>query len=105
MPESRYDAVAVDLTTNKVRIMERNLDGPNVDAFCNMAVMRRGVQDEFFAPTTAGKYNEGDDWQGRGFEGLVEEDPRSNDRIVVVGNMAFPRGPRGLGSSRDYDDD
>jgi hypothetical protein len=43
-----FDVVAVDLTTNAERVMERGLTHKNAEAYVMMAVMRRGVEDEFF---------------------------------------------------------
>ena len=38
----------------------------NAEAVVNMAVMRKGVESEFFSEVPAGKYKEGDTWKGNG---------------------------------------
>ena len=60
------DVVAVDLVTNTVRMMAENKTESNADAIVNMAVMRRGVDEEFFAVVPHGKYAAGDKWIGAG---------------------------------------
>lgn len=57
-----YDVVAVNMDTNKVRFMEQNKTLPNAEAIVNMAVMRRGVDEEFYAPVIAGSHKEGDEY-------------------------------------------
>jgi len=61
-----YDVVAVNLETNKetnkVRFMAQGKTLPNAEAIVSMAVMRRGLDEEFFAEVPAGKYQEGDSW-------------------------------------------
>lgn len=55
-----WDCVAVNLKTNKVRILERNKTLENAEVFNRIAVCRRGVDEEFFVKTVAGKFNDGD---------------------------------------------
>jgi hypothetical protein len=53
-PTQLYDVVAVDLKTKAVRVMDRNLTLENAEAYVSMAVMRRGVDEEFFKAVPAG---------------------------------------------------
>lgn len=59
-----YDIVAVDLKTNKVRLIAEGKTLRNAEAIVEMAVMRRGVTTEFFAEVRAGSYTEGEEWKG-----------------------------------------
>ena len=68
MSEELYDVVAVDRETSKVRFMAQGKTERNAEAVLKMAVMRRGLDEEFFAEVPAGKYKEGDLWK-------VEEQP------------------------------
>lgn len=70
--EARYDVVAVGLlpeNRSMVRIVDKDLSDMNAEATIRMAVYRRGVDDEFFAKVSAGKYQEGDTWSGNGITG------------------------------------
>ena len=58
-----YDVVAVSLTTEKVRLIAEDKTERNAEAIVNMAVMRRGVEEEFFTEVRAGTYKEGDKWK------------------------------------------
>jgi hypothetical protein len=62
--KAMYDVVAVSVESNAVRLMATNKDRKNAEAIVNMAVMRRGVDEEFFAEVPAGLYAEGDQWEG-----------------------------------------
>ena len=55
-----YDVVAVNVDTNKVRLMAQNKTLPNAEAIVKMAIMRRGVDEEFYAEVPSGKYKGGD---------------------------------------------
>lgn len=59
------DVVAVDLKTHLVRVLARRLGAADADAYVNMAVLRRGVEQEFFADAPAGQYADGDKWASR----------------------------------------
>lgn len=65
MTDGKYDVVAVNLETNDVRLMAEGKTYDNAEAVVKMAVMRRGVDEEFFAEVPAGKYKTGDKWSGR----------------------------------------
>lgn len=58
-----YDVVAVDHTTKSVRFMAQGKTLDNAEAIVSMAVMRRGLEEEFFVEVPAGTYKEGDAWR------------------------------------------
>jgi len=60
-----YDVVAVNISTQKVRILAAQKSEENAEAIISMAVMRRGVGEEFYTEVPAGMYKEGDQWKGR----------------------------------------
>lgn len=61
-----YDVVAVKIGgKNTVRFMAEGKTLPNAEAIVKMAVMRRGVNDEFYCEVPAGLYKEGERWEGR----------------------------------------
>jgi hypothetical protein len=64
--EHLYDVVAVNIQSGRVRLMAEGKTRDNAEAVVTMAVMRRGVEEEFYAEVPAGAYHEGDDWQGKG---------------------------------------
>lgn len=64
MKETMYDIVAVNLKTHLVRIMDENRSKANAEAYVNMAVMRRGVEEEFFVAVPHGRYDVGDKYVG-----------------------------------------
>lgn len=61
-----FDVIAVNLCDHKVRIMATDLTAENSEAFVNIAVIRHGVEEEFFVAPPAGLYHDGDVWQGQG---------------------------------------
>ena len=61
-----FDVVAVNFKSNHVRILSTSRDGENADAIVTMAVMRRGIEEEFFGVVPAGMYKDGDRWHGNG---------------------------------------
>ena len=60
-----FDVVAVNLHTNSVRLIAQKKNRRNAEAIVQMAVMRRGVEEEFFCEVSAGKYKTGDTWTGQ----------------------------------------
>lgn len=60
-----YDVVAVSLDDNTVRIMDRNKTERNAEAVIGFAIMRRGVDSEFYAAVPSGTYKDGDEWKGK----------------------------------------
>lgn len=91
--ENTCDVVAVNIKTDTVRVLATEKTRGNAEACVSMAVMRRGVDEEFFSLAQQAKYKDGDKWTGRGE--LPDEEPRDPDHITI-GNMTYPRGPRGL---------
>lgn len=61
-----FDVVEVEISTAKVRIVDRNKDSLNADAIIKLAVMRRGVDNHFFVSVRTGKYKDGDEYIGPG---------------------------------------
>lgn len=66
MSRESFDVVAVSLKgePRKVRVFARDEDEENAEAVIKMAVMRRGVEEEFYTTTRPGAYNDGDIWKG-----------------------------------------
>lgn len=60
-----YDVVAVNIETKRIRLFGERETLPNAEAIINMAVMRRGVDEEFYAEVPTGKYAEGELWTGK----------------------------------------
>ena len=58
----KFDVVAVDLKTHAVRLMANDITESNAQAVIKMAVIRRGVENEFFVEAPVGKYKDGDAW-------------------------------------------
>lgn len=67
MSEQLYDVVAVSLVTtlHTVRLIDRGKTLRNAEAVRDMAVIRRGVDEEFFIEVRSGAYREGDVWKGQ----------------------------------------
>jgi len=63
--EVLFDVVAINLENHTVRVFYRNKDERNADAIINMAVIRRGVEKEFYVKTTPFQYNDGDKYTGK----------------------------------------
>lgn len=55
-----FDVVAVDMDNFRVSVIDRQKSEKNADAIVAMAVVRRGVEDRFFATCPTGRYNDGD---------------------------------------------
>lgn len=60
-----YDAIAVNIETKTVRVFDTNKTLPNAEAISAMAVMRRGVDEEFYTEVPAGQYKDGDKYERR----------------------------------------
>lgn len=60
-----YDVVAINIQTNSMRMIATRKTIQNAEAIVSMAVMRRGLDEEFFSEVPAGKYKDGDQWSGR----------------------------------------
>ncbi len=50
----RFDVIATNITTGARRILKRNKNESNAEAIVRMAVMRRGVDSEFYSVVPAG---------------------------------------------------
>jgi hypothetical protein len=48
MGEPRYDVYAVSIATNERRLLAQDMDDRNAEAVIKLAVMRRGVETEFY---------------------------------------------------------
>ena len=94
--QTHYDVVAVDLKTNLVTIMATDKEGPDAVAVERMAVMRRGVDKQFFSCTPRGLYRDGDKWKGPHADMPTEPFDERKGSIVRIGNTWYPDGPRGL---------
>lgn len=58
--EATFDIVAVNLETHAERVMARGLTKRNAEAYIDMAVLRRGVDAEFYkAVPSVAQPNEG----------------------------------------------
>ena len=62
MSELLYDVLAVDMKTHRVTLMSESKTARNAEAIETTAVIRRGVDAEFFIIVEAGKYKDGDEW-------------------------------------------
>jgi len=93
-----YDVLAVNLKTNTVRFMAQGKTKANAEAIENMAVMRRGVDEEFFTTVISGSYSEGEKWEGERIKAVNEEHSPALDGYRIIGGVMFPSGPRGLDS-------
>lgn len=51
--EQLFDVVAVNIKTSEQRVIDRNKTERNAEAIVSMAVMRRGVDVEFFKAVPA----------------------------------------------------
>lgn len=59
--EALFDVVAVNIATGAKRLIDSNKTERNAEAIVNMAVMRRGVTEEFFDCVPAGSVKEAKD--------------------------------------------
>lgn len=60
-----YDVVAVNIRSHVVRILEHAKDEKMADSVVQWAVMRRGVDSEFYVTVPAGTVAEGSNWLDR----------------------------------------
>lgn len=61
MTDTRYDVIAVTLVEPRtVRVLAHDNDGRNAEAVIDMAVLRRGVEREFYTIALHGRYRDGD---------------------------------------------
>jgi hypothetical protein len=59
-----FDVIAVNIETGEVRIIAENKSERNAEAIENMAIMRRGVEEEFFDIVKHNTYKDGDKRRG-----------------------------------------
>lgn len=59
-PTALLDVIAVNIETKSVRLMAESKTERNAEAIVDMAVARRGVEDEFYTTAPAGVYHDGD---------------------------------------------
>lgn len=64
MSETLYDVVAVNQKTGIVALMGEGKTARNAEAIERMAVMRRGLDTDFYATVPTGKYKQGDKYDG-----------------------------------------
>lgn len=60
--ELRYDVIAVNIKTHQVRMIAHDKDARNAEAIIKMAVMRRGIEEEFYTTAAHGAIKDGDQW-------------------------------------------
>jgi len=60
-----YDVAAVSLEAGTVRLIETRKPRREAEAIVTMAVIRRGIDQEFFVEVAAGSYQEGERWVGQ----------------------------------------
>lgn len=97
-PEQLWDAIAINIETGKVRLFGERKTFQNAEAISKIAVMRRGVETEFYAEVHTGTYKEGDEYiAGKNQERTPGDDGITADgRLVRIGDTFYPNGPRGL---------
>ncbi len=59
-PEPLLDVIAVQHDTKRIRLIATGKTEGNAEAIVMMAVMRLGVDEEFFDTAPTGKYRDGD---------------------------------------------
>lgn len=57
-----YDVLAVNHGTGRISIMAENKTQRNAEAIENMAIMRRGLEEDFYVTVPTGTFKEGDQW-------------------------------------------
>ena len=65
MENELYDVLAVNIGNHKVRIIGEKKTLRNANAIEMMAVVRRGVDEEFFTTVSHGSFKEGEEWDSR----------------------------------------
>ena len=56
------DVIAVNIEKKTIRILSRARTPENAETIITMAVMRRGVDTEFYTTVPANKFKDGDDY-------------------------------------------
>lgn len=65
-PEWKYDVVAVNIKTQRVRLLAEGKTRDVAEAIERYAIVQRGVEEEFFSPVVRGHYKNDDQWNGNG---------------------------------------
>lgn len=60
----RVDVVAVEIETGVVRVLAKDKIVANAESIVRVTIYRRGVETEFYAAAPAGRYHDGDHWEG-----------------------------------------
>ena len=60
-----FDVVAIRFDNLKVRLLAEGKTLENAEAVVKFAVIRRGMETEFYSEVPAGLYRDGDDWRGK----------------------------------------
>lgn len=63
-----FDVVKVEYLRepSRVTVIARDKDARNAEAVVSLAVMRQGVNGQFFAVVAPDRYRDGDEWLGNG---------------------------------------
>lgn len=62
--DKRVDVIEVEFAApHLVRVMETNLTAKNAEAFIEMAVLRRGVENQFYTTAPVRQFRDGDHYQ------------------------------------------
>jgi hypothetical protein len=59
-----FDVIAVNQQTSIVTLMAEGKTERNAEAVVKMAIMRRGLETDFYVEVPAGKYKNGDTFKG-----------------------------------------
>lgn len=59
-----FDVCEVNIEDRTVRLLATDKDERNAEAVVMMAVARRGCDEAFYSSAPAGKYKDGDKWEG-----------------------------------------
>lgn len=60
-----YDVVAVNIESGIVRVIADNKTQMNAEVCALMAVMRRGIEEEFYVTVQHGTYKDGDKYEAK----------------------------------------
>lgn len=91
-----FDVIAVNIENKTVRLMAQDKSYKNAEAIVNWAVMRRGVDEEFYAVVPCCMYHPGDLYRGDGGAKDPTPDNPNSTIFTTESGMGYPKGPRGL---------
>ena len=66
MPEKLFDVIAVNQKTRKIQFMAGAKTERNAEAIEKMAIMRRGLEEDFYLIVPEGTYKDGDTYRQKG---------------------------------------